>query len=203
MLRRNIDTSDGLVNGVLGTVVAFQWPSHAAQQQGEQPSEVLVKFDHPTVGARYRELRGALPIPLHISSSPLSPVIATTAIIFHALFTLLPSRAGTGEYTPISYVSASFRTSTGSHMVERYQLPLQLAWAITIHRVQGLSMDRAVIDLGRTIFAHGQAYVALSRVRSLAGVLLIGLQKTSLLKADPRVEKEYARLRQPSCHTAS
>jgi hypothetical protein len=55
-------------------------------------------------------------------------------------------------------------------------------------------MDCAVIDLGRTIFAHGQAYVALSRVRSLDGVSLIGLDGRSLYKADPKVAEEYARL---------
>jgi ATP-dependent DNA helicase PIF1 len=78
--------------------------------------------------------------------------------------------------------------------MERHLFPLQLAWSITIHRVQGLSMDRGVIDLGRTIFAHGQAYVALSRVRSIEGVVLVGLVKKSLLLTDPKVSREYARL---------
>jgi ATP-dependent DNA helicase PIF1 len=58
------------------------------------------------------------------------------------------------------------------HYLERYQFPLDLARAMTIHRVQELSMDRSMIDLGSDVLAHGQAYVALSRVRTLAGVLL-------------------------------
>jgi Helicase len=76
----------------------------------------------------------------------------------------------------------------------RTQFPLSLAWAVTIHRVQGLSLDRAVMDLGNSIFESGQAYVALSRVRSLQGVALLGLQRESLQKVSEAVLQEYERL---------
>ncbi len=65
------------------------------------------------------------------------------------------------------------------------QIPLRLAWAITIHKSQGMSLDNAEIDLRRT-FTYGMGYVALSRVRTLEGIVLAGLNKQALL-VDPRV----------------
>ena len=52
------------------------------------------------------------------------------------------------------------------------QMPVRLAWALTIHKSQGMTLDKVHIDLGRGAFAHGQTYVALSRGRSLEGMAL-------------------------------
>ncbi|MEK7511074.1 MAG: AAA family ATPase [Patescibacteria group bacterium] len=59
------------------------------------------------------------------------------------------------------------------------QVPLRLAWAITVHKSQGMSMDRAAMDLSRA-FEYGQGYVALSRVRSLEGLSLLGWHENAL-----------------------
>lgn len=67
------------------------------------------------------------------------------------------------------------------------QLPLRLAWAITVHKSQGMSLDAAEIDLSRS-FTPGMGYVALSRVRSLSGLRLMGMNQMAL-QINPEVSE--------------
>ena len=76
------------------------------------------------------------------------------------------------------------------------QLPLKLAWAITIHKSQGMTLDAAVIDLG-SAFERGMGYVALSRVRELKNISLIGFNAMAL-QVSPRVQSLDAGFRAES-----
>lgn len=89
----------------------------------------------------------------------------------------------------------------GRKSAEAVQLPLRLAWAITIHKSQGMSLDAAEIDLSRS-FTPGMGYVALSRVRSLEGVYLGGINQMALAM-HPEIFEFDAKLREASDELAA
>jgi ATP-dependent DNA helicase PIF1 len=70
------------------------------------------------------------------------------------------------------------------------QIPLIYSWAITIHKAQGLTLENAIIDIGSNIFAYGQTYVALSRLKSLEGLYLTSFDY-SKIKCNPLVKAFY------------
>lgn len=76
------------------------------------------------------------------------------------------------------------------------QIPLRLAWAITIHKSQGMSMDAAIMDL-REVFEYGQGYVALSRVRSLSGLYILGWNE-KVFAVHPQIQERNSTLLQAS-----
>jgi ATP-dependent DNA helicase PIF1 len=84
----------------------------------------------------------------------------------------------------------------GKTLATIVQIPLRLAWAMTVHKSQGMSLDTAVIDLSRA-FAYGQGYVALSRVRSLQGLHLQGVNERAL-QIDPQILAEDESFREQS-----
>jgi ATP-dependent DNA helicase PIF1 len=70
------------------------------------------------------------------------------------------------------------------------QVPLRLAWAFTIHKSQGVTLDLAQMDLGSNVFEYGQSYVGLSRIRTLDGLYLSGFNPQKI-KTNPRVAAFY------------
>ncbi len=75
------------------------------------------------------------------------------------------------------------------------QFPLKLAWAMTIHKSQGKTFDRVIIDMKGGAFESGQTYVALSRCRTLEGIVLLNPLKPNDLITDPRIEEFYQNCR--------
>ncbi|XP_049319588.1 uncharacterized protein LOC125781000 [Astyanax mexicanus] len=146
MLLKNIDVSDGLVNGAFGTVSDIHF------NPGEDfPSKVYVTFDNERAGRALRAKRPSLKPELE-------------------------------KATPIEPEEERVTRSGGI----RRQFPLKLSWACTIHKVQGLTVDKAVVSL-KKIFAPGQAYVALSRVTSLEGLIIEDFKETAIY-AKPDIE---------------
>jgi len=173
MLLKNLDlgSSSMLVNGSRGVIIAFESDHRKILLKLVQELQKL-KLDRKTQ-ARY--------LSLHIRSQiewileqpdPKFPIVR---FVNGREETILPD-----------YFSAEI---SGIGKCIRYQLPLKLAWALTIHKCQGLTLDKASISLSG-IFACGQGYVALSRVRSLDSMQLKALPRKSLM-VDPDVCRFY------------
>lgn len=92
------------------------------------------------------------------------------------------------SWESVRYEFDSKQNRVSSEVVGKYiQIPVKLAWAVTIHKSQGKTFDNAIIDFGKGTFAHGQAYVALSRVRSLEGIQLTKPITRRDIQVDQRV----------------
>ena len=104
----------------------------------------------------------------------------------------------THDGVPIVKYSNGVRMSMKKHIWQSddyptlaiMQIPLCLAWALTIHKIQGASMSMAEMDLGNAIFEYGQTYVALSRIRTLDGLYLSSFMPNKI-KANPKVVTFY------------
>ena len=85
----------------------------------------------------------------------------------------------------------------GNDPISVLHMPLQLAYVLTIHRAQGMTLDCVQMDLGKSVFAVGQAYTALSRARCLQSIVLLDFDEASF-RVDPVVKEFYRKL---SCPT--
>ncbi len=90
----------------------------------------------------------------------------------------------------------AFENTKGEIKATINQIPLKLAWALTIHKSQGMTLDAAEMDLSKT-FEVGQGYVALSRIKSIDGLRLMGLNDIAL-QVDKRVIDTYKEIRKLS-----
>nr|XP_021334689.1 uncharacterized protein LOC110440049 [Danio rerio]XP_021334690.1 uncharacterized protein LOC110440049 [Danio rerio] len=148
MLLKNINVSDGLVNGVFGTIKDFCYKD----ENESFPSKIYIEFDDERVGKEARKKNPCL-------------------------------KPGLETCTPIEPEEEKVTSSGGV----RRQFPLRLAWACTVHKVQGLTLDKAVVSM-KKIFAPGQAYVALSRVTSIDGLIIEDFNEKVIFAKD-NIEK--------------
>jgi hypothetical protein len=151
-LKRNQATGIGLVNGALGTVVGFVY-NPALPEQTCRPD--LSKEEV-----------------LSISYFTQIPVVL---VKFDQRFysNQMPSCCASSDcVVPIIPVDTNFQLSVQNKKIVRYQLPLAHGWGMTMHKVQGQTLEHCVVDPSG-IFNRGMAYVACSRVRSINGLHLI------------------------------
>ena len=109
-----------------------------------------------------------------------------------------PIAVGKSEWTNVKYNLNEETKEVEEDEVGTFeQYPLKLAWAITIHKSQGLTFERAVID-AKAAFAHGQVYVALSRCKSFEGIVLRSKINYSSVKTDS-VVRNYSENAEKKC----
>ena len=147
---QNLDCASGLVNGARGVVVGFSSPSD------------------PSAGP-FRHLAAAL------GSSGRWPLVH-----FASATSSAPSPTSTPPHgMRIGPQTWTVEDSSGKAVAKRHQVPLALAWALSVHKCQGMTLDRVQTDLSRA-FDCGMVYVALSRVRSLEGLMLTGFEPSRI-----------------------
>ncbi len=101
-----------------------------------------------------------------------------------------------GNRIVVGYDEWLVEDEEGNNIASVSQIPLRLAWAITIHKSQGMTLDAVEIDLSRT-FEMGQGYVALSRIRNIDGLRLMGINDMAL-RVDPLILRVDSRIKQAS-----
>ena len=180
MLIKNMD--EGLVNGSLGKVVAFMSevtfdiydknPELFGEEADPSTEEMRKSIEKPSLTARFGNSKD--PSPFTGREFPL------------VRFTLAD---GTARHLLVMPEDWKIELPSGEVQAQRSQLPLILAWALSIHKAQGQTLERVKIDLKR-IFENGQAYVALSRAVSQEGLEVHNFDKSKVM-AHPRVAQFY------------
>ena len=97
------------------------------------------------------------------------------------------------EWNKIKYVYDEYNDEMEEEIVSSFkQFPLKLGWAVTIHKAQGLTLESCSVDLGEGAFATGQAYVALSRCKTLDSLNLYQELKIRDALVDPDIQDFHA-----------
>jgi ATP-dependent DNA helicase PIF1 len=179
MLIKNID--DMLVNGSLGQIVAFMDERTFEIYDGNDGRVDLTTMDEADTDGCSWEARQKL------KSMTNNGLIADTSM----KFPLVRFSVSDGTTRDLLCQPEDWKVElpNGEVQAQRRQLPLILAWALSIHKAQGQTLERVKVDL-RKVFENGQAYVALSRATCQDGLQVSGFDK-SKVTAHPRVGEFY------------
>jgi len=179
MLIKNMD--DTLVNGSLGKVIGFMaeatfenWAMNG-QDAGAGSGDEMGSDDN----AR-KKIKAFSRDPESMKDMREYPVVRFTA--------------ADGTHRVVLCIPEDWKVElpTGEVQASRKQLPLILAWALSIHKAQGQTLERVKVDLGK-VFEKGQAYVALSRAVSKQGLQVLRFEKSKVM-AHPKVIQFYNKL---------
>ncbi|WVQ95472.1 hypothetical protein IAU59_002569 [Kwoniella sp. CBS 9459] len=158
MLIKNVDES--LVNGSMGKVIGFDWKSNNFDSAGRWDPDAVYSGMDEEEKYKQKKLEEALREKIAAGTKPY-PVVRFN----------IPG-GGTRDML-VEPDQFKAELPNGEVQASRSQLPLILAWAMSIHKSQGQTLDRVKVDLGK-VFEKGQAYVALSRATSLEGLQVLG-----------------------------
>jgi ATP-dependent DNA helicase PIF1 len=163
MLIKNMD--DTLVNGSLGTVQGFMNEATFNLKGGLMDGDDAADAETDKKRKRIQAFTNALEGSADDQEYP-----------------LVHFRAMDGSERQLLCVPEDWKVElpTGEVQAERKQLPLILAWALSIHKAQGQTLDRVKVDLGK-VFEKGQAYVALSRATSQQGLQVLRFDKNRVM----------------------
>ncbi len=159
------------------------------------PTEEELKF---RIGAKVMFLKNDKETPRRYFNGKIGEI---TAFDEETIIVKCPENEEAITVTPEIWENVAYSTNSTTKQIEETllgtfkQFPLRLAWAITIHKSQGLTFDKAIIDAGKA-FAPGQVYVALSRCRSLEGMVLLSEINKNSLQVDRNII-EHGKQKQP------
>ena len=198
MLLANINLKRGLCNGSRGVVVGFTQVGDyssvfSAEERAQQSERVRLEQLKDMLTSRNNKTTTTMSDE-DLFFAAMDPDSRQFLKETEAAGLGLPIvRFANGETLTVKmYVWKKTRGINGSVELSRTQIPLALAWALTVHKCQGMSLDRVRMDLAH-VFSEGQAYVALSRARTLDGMEILGY-KLSAIRASQRVRDFYDRV---------
>lgn len=184
VLLRNLDFSAGLVNGSRGHVVGLE-----SVKLADFSGQKFNKLDYIlAVGGAKTKHEEEEVIKLYHSIYQKDEIgsFARSIPQTHEGWPIVRFENGE-ERTIFAHCSITELGSTKPYsLISRTQLPLIAGWAITIHKSQGMTIDKAVVDVDGA-WEQAQVYVAMSRVKSLDGLLVSGLSAAQSMRADPTV----------------